>query len=42
MAEHLVHLSSTELVRDREGTGALGHCWSHVTRRPREGVCVLL
>jgi hypothetical protein len=40
VAELQVHPSSTELIRDREGTGALGHCWSHVTRRHREGVCV--
>lgn len=39
MPEFQVHPSSPRLVRDSKDAGDLGHCWSHVTRRPREGVC---
>lgn len=39
MAEFQAHPSSIGLERDRKGTGALGHCYFHVTRRPGEGVC---
>lgn len=39
MAEFQVHPSSPRLVRDSKDAGDLGLCWSHVTGRPREGVC---